>query len=112
MNKILLTLVFLLSFTIAAQAQCGTASWYGNPHDGNKTASGEIFNKNQLTAAHRTLPFGTIVEVTNQNNGKKVTVKINDRGPFHGSRIIDLSEQAAIQIGIKNSGTGKVCLNW
>lgn len=108
--KFLLTLVFLLSSAVAVQAQCGEASWYGNPHHGNKTASGEIFNMNDFTAASRTIPFGTVVKVTNQNNGKEVVVRINDRGPFHGGRIIDLSKAAATQIGIMNAGTGPVCI--
>ena len=112
MKKTLIMLAFLLASTIAAQAQCGVASWYGGADglNGNRTASGERFNTHDLTAAHRTLPFGTMLTVTNQNNGKTVTVKINDRGPFHGGRIIDLSSAAASEIGIKRSGTGPVCL--
>lgn len=93
-----------------AKAQCGNASWYGHKFHGRKTASGEKFNKNVLTAAHRKLPFGTKVKVTNQRNGKSIIVRINDRGPFHKNRIVDLSEKAAIMIGIKNRGYGKVCL--
>lgn len=82
----------------------GFASYYGDGFDGRKTASGAIFDKNKLTAAHRTLPFGTKVLVTNMRNGKSVTVVINDRGPFKGGRIIDLSEGAARQIDMIQSG--------
>ncbi|WP_116654966.1 septal ring lytic transglycosylase RlpA family protein [Pelagibacterium sediminicola] len=88
----------------------GTASWYGGKFHGRRTASGESYNQHALTAAHRTLPFGTEVVVTNQNNGKSVVVRINDRGPFIGGRIIDLSHKAASQIGMINSGTASVKL--
>jgi rare lipoprotein A len=82
----------------------GRASWYGAKHHGRKTASGELFNKNSFTAAHRTLPFGTKVQVINVKNGKSVIVKINDRGPFRRSLIIDLSHAAANAIGMIRSG--------
>lgn len=82
----------------------GRASWYGAKHHGRKTASGEIFNKDSLTAAHRTLPFGTKVQVKNVKNGKTVIVKINDRGPFRRGLIIDLSHAAASAIGMIRSG--------
>lgn len=95
---------------VEAHALCGAASWYGPGFHGNKTASGERFNKHQLTAAHKTLKFGTRVKVTNPRNGKSVIVKINDRGPFVGKRIIDLSEKSADVIGLKNKGVGQVCL--
>lgn len=107
MKKILLIAVSLLLTTVAAHAQCGMASWYGPGFHGKKTASGVIFNANAMTAAHKTLPFGSKVKVTNQKTGKSVIVTINDRGPFHKGRIIDLSKAAASKIGIK--GTGKVC---
>lgn len=87
------------------------ASYYGKGFAGRPTASGEIFDPRQLTAAHRTLPFGTLVEVTDAVTGKSVTVRINDRGPFHGNREIDLSEGAARQLGMIASGTAKVTLN-
>ncbi len=93
-----------------AAAQCGGASWYGPGFHGKKTASGQRFNENAMTAAHRTLPFGTVVKVTDQRTGKSIKVTINDRGPFHKGRIIDLSKAAAAQLGTKNAGTGKVCL--
>ena len=90
--------------------QTGLASWYGREFNGKTTASGERFDMNDLTAAHKTLPFGSIVEVTNLNNGKSTRVKINDRGPYRGSRIIDLSHYAAGQIGIVEIGEEMVGL--
>lgn len=104
------SLSFTTGETLAAGNQCGTASWYGPGFNGRKAASGERFNQNAMTAAHKTLPFGTKLKVVNQKTGKSVTVKINDRGPYHGGRIIDLSKAAATQLGIINAGTGKVCL--
>jgi rare lipoprotein A len=89
----------------------GGASWYGPGFDGRLSASGEVFNQNALTAAHRTLPFGTRVMVTNLNNGRQVTVRINDRGPYSGGRIIDLSAGAAAEIGLINSGVATVQLD-
>jgi len=76
------------------KGQTGIASWYGIPFDGRPTASGEIFDMRKLTAAHRTLPLGTVAEITDLQNGKKVQVRINDRGPFVKDRIIDLSQAA------------------
>lgn len=89
----------------------GMASWYGPGFDGNPSASGEIFNQNALTAAHRTLPFGTRVQVTNLDNGQSVIVRINDRGPFHGNRIIDLSTAAARILGLISAGVAPVRLD-
>lgn len=86
--------------------QTGTASWYG--YECSKTASGEHYNPNTLTAAHRTLPFGTMVQVRNAANGKTVTVRINNRGPFKKGRVIDLSKAAAEQLDMIHSGTAKV----
>ena len=88
----------------------GKASWYGRDFAGKPTASGEIFDENILTAAHRTLPLGTKVKVTNIANGKSVEVKINDRGPFSGNRIIDLSRAAARELGIIDDGVAEVRL--
>ena len=82
----------------------GNASWYGPGFNGKKTASGEIFNMNKLTAAHKTLGFGTMVRVTNLKNNKRVIVTINDRGPFAKGRIIDLSKKAALAIDMINDG--------
>ncbi len=89
----------------------GIASWYGPGFHGRRTANGERFNQNALTAAHKTLPFGTKVKVTNLRNGQSVVVRINDRGPFTRGRVIDLSSAAARVIGIKGSGVGNVALD-
>lgn len=88
----------------------GTASYYGRGFAGRPTANGEIFDPNALTAAHRTLPFGTKILVTNKRNGKQVVVRVNDRGPFIKDRIVDLSEAAAREIGMIRSGTARVRL--
>lgn len=92
----------------SASARSGLASWYGQAHHGRKTASGERFNQHAMTAAHPTLPFGTRVRVTNRANGRSVVVRINDRGPFHGNRIIDLSRKAAQAIGMLAAGTARI----
>jgi len=86
----------------------GVASWYGAELAGHRTASGERFNPSELTAAHRTLPLGTHVKVT--YHGRSVVVRINDRGPFAGHRLIDLSRAAAEEIGLRRAGSGKVTL--
>ncbi|MCT2399837.1 septal ring lytic transglycosylase RlpA family protein [Novosphingobium mangrovi (ex Huang et al. 2023)] len=88
----------------------GIASYYGNEFAGSRTASGERFDPSALTAAHRTLPFGSRVQVTNEATGDSVIVTINDRGPFHGKRLIDLSEAAAKEIGLARAGHGRVQL--
>ena len=90
----------------ARGVQTGQASWYGPGFHGKKTASGERFNQRALTAAHPSLPLGTQARVTNLKNGKAVLVKINDRGPYHGGRVIDLSRAAAQQLAI--NGTARV----
>lgn len=100
-----------LGLSIAAQDanasdSCGGASWYALH---SKTASGERMNPAKLTAAHKTLKFGTKVKVTNRTNGKSVVVRINDRGPFIRGRVLDLSKAAAQNIGMIRSGTAKVC---
>lgn len=109
-----LTLGVLLFFTILADVshaaqkqQCGKASWYDLT---SKTASGEYANPAKMTAAHRSLRFGSKVRVKNMRNGKTVTVRINDRGPFVKGRIIDLTKAAAGKLGFINAGTTKVCL--
>ena len=89
-------------------SQAGGASWYGKPFHGRKTASGERYDMYQLTAAHRTLPIPSYVKVTNLKNGKEVVVKINDRGPFHGKRVIDLSYAAAQKLDFVSSGVANV----
>ena len=86
----------------------GKASYYSDRHQGARTASGEQYNKNAMTAAHRTLAFGTRVRVTNLNNQRQTVVRINDRGPFSRGRIIDLSRAAASQIGMIRSGVAPV----
>ena len=88
--------------------QEGIASWYGKEFDGRPTASGEIFDSSKLTAAHPSLPFGTVLVVTNKHNNKKVTVKVNDRGPFVAARIIDISKAAAEQLDMIVTGTAPV----
>ncbi|MEA5447117.1 septal ring lytic transglycosylase RlpA family protein [Leptolyngbya sp. CCNP1308] len=95
---------------VVSSTLTGMASWYGPGFHGRRSASGEVFNQNDLTAAHRTLPFGTRVRVTNLSTGQSVVVRINDRGPFGHGRVIDLSAAAAGNIGIRASGVGRVQL--
>lgn len=90
--------------------ETGIASWYGAQFHGRKTANGELFDKNGLTAAHKTLPFNTMVLVRNVANGREVLVRINDRGPFAKGRIIDLSEAGARELGMIGTGTAQVVL--
>jgi rare lipoprotein A len=101
----LLGAAIMLPVDLAEAGQIGHASWYSLY---SRTASGEMMNPNELTAAHRSLPFGTKVLVENLSNGRTVVVRINDRGPFVGGRIIDLSKAAAVSIGMVNSGVAKV----
>ncbi|MBN1252826.1 MAG: septal ring lytic transglycosylase RlpA family protein [Bacteroidales bacterium] len=89
----------------------GIASWYGKEFNGKPTASGEVFNMNKLTAAHKNLEFGTLVKVKNLKTNETVIVKINDRGPYSKNRIIDLSKKAAKKIKILNSGIGNVSIS-
>lgn len=88
----------------------GVASWYGIPFNGHRTSNGEIYDMHQMTAAHRTLPFNTLVRVTNLRNGMQTEVRINDRGPFVADRIIDLSLSAAQAIQMTGTGTAQVRL--
>lgn len=90
--------------------EVGTASWYGPGFHGRITASGEVFDQNALTAAHPTLPLGTKVRVTNLDNGRRVTLVVNDRGPFVENRVIDLSRAAADRLGILSDGLGRVSI--
>lgn len=110
-RKILLTagvcLIATAAFAAPAAAQCGKASWYALH---SKTASGERMNPDAMTAAHRSLPFGTKVTVVNKRNGRKVTVRINDRGPFVKGRIIDVSRAAAKKLGFIGAGHTSVCI--
>ena len=94
--------------TPGALVGTGRASYYGEQFRGRRTASGQRFDPDALTAAHRTLPFGTRLRVTNVANGRSVVVRVTDRGPFHRSRILDLSKEAARRIGMVRSGTGRV----
>jgi rare lipoprotein A len=112
----LLLLIFLLSvpfyqikgFAFENYSNIGLASWYGTKFQGRKTASGRLFDMQEFTAAHKFLPFGTIVKVVNLRNGKEVIVNIIDRGPFSKKRIIDLSHAAAKSIGLVKRGIAKV----
>jgi rare lipoprotein A (peptidoglycan hydrolase) len=88
--------------------ETGVASWYGEEFQGNTTANGETYDLNDLTAAHPTLPFGTTVRVTNLNNRKNILLRINDRGPYIGQRLIDVSWAAAKRLGFVASGTTRV----
>lgn len=100
----------LIASSAGGQVSTGQASWYGPGFFGNRTASGEVLRPGTLTAAHRTLPFGTKVRVTNLWNGRSAVVRINDRGPFHGGRVIDLAHGAAQELGLTASGTANVKL--
>jgi rare lipoprotein A len=91
-------------------AQIGLACWYGPEFQGQATASGERFDMRAMTAAHRSLPFGTIVRVTDLGTGRAVTVRINDRGPLVAGRVLDLSRRAAGQLGVDGDGTVRVRL--
>ena len=113
MKRVILVIIMMIS-TLgiysfnkfnANDAKTRIASFYHDKFNGRKTASGEIFSNSKLTAAHRTLPFGTIVQVTNLRTGKSVEVRINDRGPFHSSRALDLSKAAFDSIGNTARGT-------
>lgn len=101
-----------LTSKAASLRQCGISSWYGigDGFNGQRTANGERFNALGLTAAHRHLPLGSKIKVVNPANGKAVTVRINDRGPYYGSRIIDLSYGAFAKIASVGSGTTQVCI--
>jgi len=116
---LIISVLFLISCSVAKEKkgntsfvyyQKGDASWYGPGFNGKKTASGEKFDMNKLTAAHKTLDFGTLVRVTNLNNNKRVIVRINDRGPFKKGRVIDLSKKAALEIDMINDGVVPVKL--
>lgn len=115
---IFLTLLVTLLFTTNVMAKTkvnqhstrGEASYYAGFHHGKKTASGERFNMHSLTAAHRTLPLGSKIKVTNLNNGKEVVVRVNDRGPYAKGRVIDVSLGAAKKLDMIKTGTTKVSI--
>jgi rare lipoprotein A len=90
--------------------ETGVASWYGRDFQGRKTASGDVFDMYQLSAAHRTLPLGTVIRVTNLDNSKSITVRVNDRGPFVANRILELSYAAARELGFVRQGTAHVSI--
>ena len=98
----------LLASVVPGVAETGRASFYGRELAGHKTASGERFNPDGLTAAHRSLPFGTMLRVTNLANGKSIVVRVNDRGPFVRSRALDVSHGAARALGFVGQGTARV----
>lgn len=106
--RILLLALFVSTVALCSEVFQGKASYYGNEFEGRTTANGEIYTHNKFTCAHRTLPFGTKLKVTNLSNNKVVYVTVNDRGPFHASRIIDVSKSAAQQLGFVNAGTATV----
>ncbi|MGN8035402.1 septal ring lytic transglycosylase RlpA family protein [Chitinophaga sp. 22321] len=108
--RLLLLIILLMGSASCSRkiTETGKASYYADSFDGKRTASGETFRQRQLTAAHRTLPFGTRVTVINVSNGKSVKVRINDRGPFVPGRIIDLSHKAASKLGMINTGVANV----
>lgn len=120
--KGLFLLIALVGLSLPAQAQRvtpggrraearldrGTASYYAASLHGRRTASGERYDRHALTAAHRTLPFGTRLRVTNERNGRTVLVRVNDRGPFHRSRVLDLSGAAADALGMRGAGTARI----
>jgi len=112
MRKLFLYLIILFSAGLFSCSRSvfenGKASYYADKFDGHKTASGATFSQRKLTAAHKTLPFGTKVKVTNLSNGKTVRVRINDRGPFKEGRIIDLSKKAAKKIALVTAGVAEV----
>ena len=119
--KVLIMRINVLALTIYLLANCactpkiaetGKASFYADKFKGRNTASGEIFRQNQKKAAHKTLPFGTKVKVTNLTNGKTVKVRINDRGPFVAGRIIDLSKKAARKLNMVNAGVANVKISY
>lgn len=109
-EDVLERLTAVASNSVGKFTQTGLASWYGRKFHGRKTASGDTFDMNGLTAAHRSLPLNCYVKVTNSTNGKSVVVKVNDRGPFHGNRVMDLSYGAAKQLGITSKGVGNVSI--
>ncbi len=104
MKKTILSLLILISIQSISHELKGVVSFYGRTEHGKKTARGDIFNKYAMTAAHKTLPFGTMLKVTNKANNKSVVVKITDRGPFIKGRILDLSESSFLKIANKKQG--------
>ncbi len=121
MKRFFPLLIFVLVFATschrksipgASGTETGMASYYSDSYEGKKTANGEIFHSSAMTAAHKTLKFGTKVKVTNLTNGKTVKVRVNDRGPFKAGRIIDLTAAAAKKIDMLNAGVVKVKISY
>lgn len=111
MKKLVPLVLLVTAALLGAEPELeGFASWYGGKFHGRLTSSGEVFDTNEMTAAHRTLPFGTVVKVTNLDNGRSTVVKINDRGPFVEGRVIDLSRAAAEEIDMLGQGVARVSL--
>ena len=110
MSKFLTTVFLLASLSLLAQVETGTASFYHNKFQGRKTSSGEIFKQELLTCAHKSLPFGTMLKVTNLSNDSTVVVKVNDRLPKRSKRTIDLTTTAAKQLNFISKGLTKVKL--
>ena len=108
---LVLMVLFYTAINLWSYEEEGVASWYGGKFHGRLTANGETFNTHELTAAHKELPFNTLVTVSNLNNGRSVQVRINDRGPFVEGRIIDLSYAAAVELDMIKSGTAPVVLS-
>ena len=116
-KKLLLLTLLLLNFATPAYAknkkvQIGKGSWYGKAFHGKRTASGERYNMYDFTAAHKSFPFNSMVKVTNLKNGRSIVVRINDRGPYSGGRIIDLSYLAAKKLGYAKRGVAKLKLQY
>lgn len=112
-NYIWLIALLLITTSCARKiTESGKASYYADKFQGRKTANGETFRQQRMTAAHPTLPFGTKVKVTNLNNGRSVKVRVNDRGPFVAGRIIDLSKKAARKLGMLQTGVTTVKLKY
>lgn len=114
MKRLFTLLVFSSLLTSCGKrvTEGGKASYYADKFEGRRTANGEVFHQRKLTAAHKTLPFGTKVKVKNLTNGKTVKVRINDRGPFVAGRIIDLSRKAAKKIGLLGAGVANVKISY
>jgi rare lipoprotein A len=106
--RLLIVAMVLAVATGAAHAECGTASWYDS---GGRTASGEKLSSKKKTAAHRRLPFGTVLRVSDVQTGRSVDVRVNDRGPFIRGRVIDLSRAAAVELGMISRGHSRVCFS-
>ena len=111
-NILLAAILFFATSCARKVTEAGKASYYADKFQGRKTANGETFRQRKMTAAHRTLPFGTKVKVTNLDNGRTTKVRINDRGPFVAGRIIDLSRKAASRLNMTRAGVANVKITY